>query len=614
MKKNDNGFAGILKKLIRKLPGLEDIVFKDPYHVYQNIPMEVAIYDLDGNYKFVNENYCRDEQTSKKIIGKKDKFYASLKGISLDSMQKRRQYFKQILKEKKGIQFTEKLYFPSMNQTLYYKRIFQPLFSEHDEEQLSGICLFGSSLTFMVQAQKELKYLVYHDKLTGLGNREALFERLDQILMDSEREDVVNALLICDLDKFKTVNDQYGHKAADFCLTEIAKKISKLIRKTDQVYRVGGDEFAIVLKNLNHEYDASRVAEKIIHEVNKPLRVLNQTINYLSMSIGIALFPKDAKERDILIQNATSALNKAKKVRVSDYQFFSKELTQNAMKRLEMENNLRTVVNEKIYEKQFEVYYQPIVEKGHNGSYQIIGCEALLRWDNPDLGKVSPAVFIPIAEETDLICPIGDWVLYKAINDFKSMAEKVSHPFHISVNFSAKQIKSPDILSKIEGIIANTHIHPSNLHLEITETSLLDEEIQVVENLSAIEKLGLRIAIDDFGIGFASLKYLQKFPVSIIKIDRSFIQHINLNLEDKKLVESIIILGKNLNKDIIAEGVENIEHLQVLNTQNCHKFQGFLFSKPLRLKEFECLLTGKQPFANIAELPDLETNTANLNN
>jgi EAL domain-containing protein (putative c-di-GMP-specific phosphodiesterase class I) len=307
-------------------------------------------------------------------------------------------------------------------------------------------------------------------------------------------------------------------------------------------------------------------------------------------------------------------LKKAKKVRVSDYQFFSKELTQNAMKRLELENNLRTIVNEKKFDKQFEVYYQPIVEKGNNGSYQIIGCEALLRWNNPDLGKVSPAVFIPIAEETDLICPIGDWVLYKAINDFKSMAEKVSHPLYISVNFSAKQMKSPDILSKIEGIIANTHIHPSNLHLEITETSLLDEEIQVLENISALEKLGLRIAIDDFGIGFASLKYLQKFPVSIIKIDRSFIQHINLSLEHKKLVESIIILGKNLNKDIIAEGVENVQHLQVLNTQNCHKFQGFLFSKPLQLKEFEHLLKGKHPFADIVKLPSNKVKTASLKN
>jgi len=614
MKKNDNGFAGTLKKLLQKLPGLEDIVIKDPYHIYQNIPMEVAIYDLEGNYKFVNESYCRDEQISKKIIGKKDKFYAALKGISTDSLQKRSQYFNQTIKEKKVIQFTEKLYFPSMNQTLYYKRIFQPLFSEQDDGQLSGICLFGSSLTFMVQAQKELKYLVYHDKLTGLGNREALFEKVDQMLMDSEREDVLNALLLCDVDNFKTVNDQYGHKAADFCLTEIAKKISKLIRKSDQVYRVGGDEFAIVLKNLNHEYDASRVAEKIIHEVNKPLRVLNRTINYLSMSIGIAIFPRDGTERDILIQNASSALKKAKKVRISDYQFFSIELTQNSMKRLEMENNLRTIVNENIFDKQFEVFYQPIVEKCNNGSYQIIGCEALLRWNNPDLGSVSPAVFIPIAEETDLICPIGDWVLYKAINDFKSMAEKFPHPLYISVNFSAKQMKSPDIVSKIEGIIENTQIHPSNLHMELTETSLLDEELQVLENINAIEKLGLRIAIDDFGVGFASLKYLQKFPVSIIKIDRSFIQHINQSLEHKKLVESIIILGTNLNKDIIAEGVENMEHLQVLDTQNCYKYQGFLFSKPLRLKDFEKLLTGKYPFANIAELPNLAANPISIKN
>jgi len=606
-----NGLTGFLKKIFQKIP---QITSADPYQVYREIPMEIAIYDVQGKYEFVNKLYGGDEKVSKRLLGRTDDFYAELRGINNDSLQKRRQYFQQILEEKKVIQFTEKLHFPGKNQTLYYKRIFQPLFSEYDHDELRGICLFGSSLTFIVQAQKELKYLVYHDKLTGLKNREAFFEEVDQMLIDTDRGELLGAILMCDLDNFKTVNDQYGHKAADFCLNEIAQRISKLIRKSDQVFRVGGDEFAIILRNLNHEYDASRVAEKILHDVSQPLKILDYTINYLSMSIGIAVIPKDGKERDVLIQNATYALKNAKKVKISDFQFFSEELTKTSMARLELENNLRKVVNENIFDNQFEVYYQPIVEKVNNGSYAIIGCEALLRWHNPDLGDVSPAIFIPIAEETDLIGPIGDWVLYKAINDFKSVASKVSHPLYISVNFSAKQMRTPRLVSKVEGIIENTHIRPENLHLEITETSLLDEEIQVLENINALEKLGLRIAIDDFGVGFASLKYLQKFPVSIIKIDRSFIKHINLSLDHQKLVESIIILGKNLNKEIIAEGVENLEHLQVLNTQKCHKYQGFLFSKPLQLQQFEKLLTGAYPFSKIAKLPEIVENTLNIKN
>lgn len=609
--RNNNGLTGFLKRLFQRIPHLTSA---DPYRVYREIPMEIAIYDTQGKYKFVNKLYGGDDKVTRRLLGQTDDFYAKIKGINGDSLQKRRQYFQQILEEKKVIQFTEKLHFPGKNQTLYYKRIFQPLFSEHDPKELRGVCLFGNSLTFIVQAQKELKYLVYHDKLTGLKNREAFFDEVDQMLIDTDRGEVLGAILMCDLDNFKTVNDQYGHKIADFCLKEIAQRISKLIRKSDQVFRVGGDEYSIVLRNLNHEYDASRVAEKILHEVSKPLKILDYTINYLSMSIGIAVIPKDGKERDVLIQNATFALKNAKKVKISDFQFFSEELTKTSMARLELENNLRKVVNENIFENQFEVYYQPIVEKGNDGSYAIIGCEALLRWHNPDLGEVSPAIFIPVAEDTDLIGPIGDWVLYKAINDFKSVAAKVSHPLYISVNFSAKQMRAPHIVSKVEGIIENTHIKPENLHLEITETSLLDEEQQVLENINALEKLGLRIAIDDFGVGFASLKYLQKFPVSIIKIDRSFIKHINLSHDHQKLVESIIILGKNLNKEIIAEGVENFEHLQMLNTQNCHKYQGFLFSKPLQLHQFEKLLTGDYPFANIEKLPNIVENTLNLKN
>jgi EAL domain-containing protein (putative c-di-GMP-specific phosphodiesterase class I) len=278
------------------------------------------------------------------------------------------------------------------------------------------------------------------------------------------------------------------------------------------------------------------------------------------------------------------------------------------MRRLEMENKLRLIINENSYDDQFQIMYQPIVEKKEEGNYRIIGCEALLRWHNPDLGQIAPDIFIPIAEDTDLICPLGDWVLLKAITDFKSMVQRVKQPLYLSVNFSAKQVRDQNIVSKIDKIIHNTGIKPEELHLEITETSLLDEGIQVLQNINDIEKLGLKIAIDDFGIGFASLKYLQKFPVSIIKIDRSFVKYINQSHDHKKLVESIILLGKNLNKDIIAEGVEDLEHLYVLYTQNCYKYQGYLFSKPLTLPALETLLSGKDLFANITRDAGLKSN------
>jgi len=404
---------------------------------------------------------------------------------------------------------------------------------------------------------------------------------------------------MCDIDNFKIVNEAVGQKVADFCLKEVAGRILNVIRKSDLIFRIGGDEFAVILRNLNHEYDASRVAEKIIKDVSSPYSIMENTINYLTLSIGIVLFPRDGQDRDVLIQRVSFALKNAKKTNRNDFQFFSEDLTEKSVKRLEMEKNLRSVIQDNGYDKQFEILYQPIVEKKSDRQYSIIGCEALLRWHNSDLGQVSPDIFIPLAEESDLICQLGDWVLYRAIKDFKAMIERVKKPLHLSLNLSAKQMKSPDIVHKIENIIKNADVQPADLHLELTETSLLDEGLQVIRNLEDIEKLGLKIAIDDFGVGFASLKYLQKFPVSIIKIDRSFIKHINLSNEHKKLVESIILLGKNLNKDIIAEGVENLEHLYVLYTQKCYKYQGYLFSKPVTLQELETLVSAEHHFQTL---------------
>jgi diguanylate cyclase (GGDEF)-like protein len=461
--------------------------------------------------------------------------------------------------------------------------------------------MFGNSLTSVIHAQKELKYLVYHDKLTGLKNREAFFESLDQLIMEGERDTDINAVLMCDIDNFKVISESYGHRIADECLQEISNRITSMLRKSDQIFRIGGAEFAIILKNLKQEYDASRIAEKIIQEVTKPFYLKDEKINYVTISIGIVLTPKDGKDRETLVKKCTSALKNAKKIRRNDFQFFSEDLTEKYQKRMELENNLRFVIHEQSFEEQFKILYQPIVEKRNEKDYVIIGCEALLRWSNPELGSVSPDIFIPIAEETDLICPLGDWVLAKALRDFKAMVDRTRQRLYVSVNFSAKQIKSPDIIKNIEQVIKLTGIDPMDLHLELTETSFLDEGLQVIQNINEIQKLGLKIAIDDFGVGFASLKYLQRFPVSIIKIDRSFIKNINLSNIHKKLVESIILLGKNMNKDIIAEGVENLEHLYVLYTQQCYTYQGYLFSRPVSIEELEDLVTGKSYLSIISQ-------------
>lgn len=581
-----------LSTVKKNFPRIKELLFQDEYEIYKKVPMEVAIFDINGNYKFVNQQYLPDEELSQTIIGNDETFYFKIAGIHPDSLRKRKEQFNRVLTEKKPIRFTEKLYFPEDNKTLYYKRYYQPIFQVNHPNKIKEICLFGSSLTAMMHAQGELKYLAYHDKLTGLRNRQAFHDQLSQIILEAgrSREQQNNAILMCDLDNFKLINESLGQATGDLCLKEVANRLKSIIRKSDFVFRNGADEFIIILRNLTNELDAGKVAEKIITKISEPYSIFKHKITYLTVSVGIALHPKDGNEKEILIKNATSAMQNAKNIRKSDFQFFSEDMTETSLERLQMENDMRTMVKENSFDKQFKVVYQPVVEKKMNGDYKIIGCEALLRWHNPDLGSILPATFIPIAEETDLICSIGDWVLYKAINDFKTVAKKFKNPLFISINLSARQLKSPQIVDKIVQIMKNTHIEPKDVHLELTETSFLDDGLQVIKNIDELEKLGIRIAIDDFGVGFASLKYLQKIPASTIKIDKSFIQHISSNNEHKRLVESIIMLGNNLKKEVIAEGVENLEHLYMLYSQKCYKYQGFLFSKPVTLGKFEALL------------------------
>jgi len=254
---------------------------------------------------------------------------------------------------------------------------------------------------------------------------------------------------------------------------------------------------------------------------------------------------------------------------------------------LRIENYLRDLVYANDFENQFGIMYQPIVEKNYQGGYNVIGAEALLRWNNPKMGWISPETFIPIAEETELIANIGDWVLYNAAMDYQKLKNNIENPFYMSVNFSAKQMRTKSAVKKIETILDTTGISPFNLQLELTETNYLDENVDVNENIKTLTNMGIKLAIDDFGVGFASLSYLHKVPAKTIKIDKSFIRYLSTSKEHKELVKSIIVLGENLHKEVIAEGVEQVEDLYLLDKQKCHKYQGFLFSKPLYFSDFE---------------------------
>jgi EAL domain-containing protein (putative c-di-GMP-specific phosphodiesterase class I) len=307
----------------------------------------------------------------------------------------------------------------------------------------------------------------------------------------------------------------------------------------------------------------------------------------LTVSVGIVLFPKDGVERELLVKRADTAMYNAKHNGKNNFRYFSEAMTKQSMERLSLENNLRSVVQDERFEEEFHILYQPIIEKKRNGKFRIIGAEALLRWDNPELGSVSPNLFIPIAEKTDIIFHIGEWVMQKACQDFLRLNQRIKRSIYTSVNFSARQLRKPDIVLNLENIINETGADPKSLQLELTETAYLDKQVEVINRIIQLEEMGFNIAIDDFGVGYASLVYLQKIPASTIKIDRSFIMDMHTSEEHEAFVKAILTLGRNLNKEIIAEGVDRMQHLDILSMQKCFKYQGFLFSKPLHLKDLE---------------------------
>lgn len=570
----------------------------DTLQLFRNIPIEIAIFDTDGKYRYVNPKYIGDAELRKSVLGKDDTFYFEKAGLSPEGLETRRYNFNRVLKEKRIIRFTEKLFVSRRNKNLYYKRSYQPIFSDSRQEKLSGICMFGSDLTAVIHGQQELKYLAFHDKLTGLLNRDGFYQQLDQILLDMPRdtEKRSSAILFCDLDNFKLVNDTLGHDIGDMVLREVALRLIKSLRKSDFVFRLGGDEFTVIIRHLKHDYEASNVAEKIITSLTEPFEFGEHKINYISTSIGIITIPKQGGDRESLVKNADTAMYAAKKNGKNQYQYFKEDMGDESLRRIKIENNLKTMVRGKLFDQECSIVYQPIVEKTEENKFNIIGAEALMRWSNPELGPVAPETFIPIAEETNLISPIGEWVFHKTCRDIAPIVKNHRSDFYISINLSALQLRSVDIAIKIRQMLEMVDLKPQNVQLELTETSYIEDRIEITQNMMELNEMGIRLAIDDFGIGFASLVYLQRIPASTIKIDRSFVQHVDTSDEHRQLVKSIIHLGMNLDKDVIAEGVEKTEHLEFLANEQCNKFQGYLFSKPLTLPKFKDLLSQQHPF------------------
>lgn len=422
-------------------------------------------------------------------------------------------------------------------------------------------------------ANEQIKFLAYYDSLTGLPNRALLQDRLSKSLAAARRSHEKVAVLFLDLDRFKNINDSLGHSHGDYLLQKVARRLELCAREEDTVARLGGDEFVIVLNSIACSADAAHIAERICHEVATSFDVLGQSLN-VTGSIGISLSPEHGNNAETLIKNADAAMYRAKEEGRNTYRFFSQELTTQATERLILESSLRSALEE----KQFSLRFQPELNLATGA---IICCEALLRWNHPALGAVSPDRFIPIAESTGMIVQIGEWVLRAACREARKWQQESQVAVPIAVNVSAVQLNHPGFCASIESILEETGLDPKYLEMELTESVLLAHQDLTYRVFRDLEALGISITIDDFGTGYSSLSYLKQFPVRKLKIDRSFIRDIDTDADNAAITAAVIHMAKCLQIEAVAEGVETQAQLSRLRAMACDHVQGFLLGEPM---------------------------------
>lgn len=446
---------------------------------------------------------------------------------------------------------------------------------------ISNYVSIMSDVTVQKESQDKLDFLAHHDPLTSLPNRVLFQQRLTHAMGKARRNTTELAVIFVDLDRFKNINDTLGHAIGDKLLVKVAKRLTEKKRKTDTVARLGGDEFVFLLEDVTHAKGLAHFSEKLIDKFTAPFLVDGYDL-HLTLSIGICIFPGDGEDVDSLIKNADAAMYRAKEKGRNGYQFFTHDLSEEVAAKLTLENDLRKAIEK----REFELYYQPQYSLANN---KLVSAEALIRWWHPELGLIPPDTFIPLAEETGLILPIGEWVIKEACRQLKKWRDTGFYLDHIAVNVSGVQIIRGNLVDLVSSSLKQHQLSEHDLEIEITESTIMNDMAYAVEILGQLKQLGLTVAIDDFGTGYSSLGYLKKLPLDKIKIDRSFVQDIECDKDDKALVLAVIAMAKNLQLEVVAEGVENRIQYELLVAHHCELGQGYLFSKPLTANEFEAL-------------------------
>jgi diguanylate cyclase len=460
------------------------------------------------------------------------------------------------------------------------------LLQQHSDERFIRSYDTIRAVTEKKWAEEKIHYMAYHDTLTDLPNRTLFQEKLKQAFEHSQEDGTMLAVIFLDLDRIKIINDTLGHHIGDELLKHIARRLKRFVRDEDTVARFGGDEFIILLNQIRHVDEATVFAKAIPQLFQEPFMYGEHEL-YITASIGISIYPNDGDDTDTLIANADVAMYRAKEKGGNTFQLYHPDMNLRSMERLNLEIQLRKALER----EEIEVHYQPLVDLHHG---RIFGMEALMRWKHPKLGTISPGEFIPLAEETGLIVPIGNWVLLESCRMNKIWNDRGYGPLCVSVNISVHQFQQPNFVHVVRDTLQVTGLDPSLLCLEITENVAMKNVSYMIDTMSRLKRLGISISIDDFGTGYSSLSYLKRFRVHTLKIDQSFIRDLTNDEDNEAIVTALIAMSHKLKMKSLAEGVESVEQLEFLRQHGCDEIQGFVFSKPLPESEFEEFIKGNK--------------------
>lgn len=541
----------------------------------------LAYLDKDGVYQAINDAYVNAFQlTREEIIGKSAE--------QLLGKEFYQTHVEQHLKKALSGEVTTYsvwLTFPALGKR-FVEVSFHPYWEE-DSSEIEGLVLKVDDITDHFETQEKLRYIADHDALTGLANRRMFSNRLSQALKRATRQNQQLAVLFLDLDRFKAINDSLGHSMGDKVLQEIAGRMHDRIRDTDTLARSGGDEFLLLLENIHHHQDVVNICESLLTILSEPIVIGNNEL-FVTGSIGVSLYPDDATDQEQLIQSADTAMYQAKKLGRNAYQFSSAEMRGHVSDKALLEKNLHLAIER----QEFCLFYQAQINMQ---TQQMVGAEALLRWLHPSMGMISPTKFIPIAEECGIILPLGKWVLENACKQMKTWLDTGYRINSLSVNVSGNQLLQSNFAEMVQACLLNSGLSSNFLELEITENYLMDDTDSVANQLKSLRELGVRIAIDDFGTSYSSLRYLQQLPISKLKIDRSFVQDIPDNKGNSAIVKTVIDLAQNMGLTVIAEGVETKAQADFLQNEGCLFAQGFLYAKPTDAEAFQKTYFGGKP-------------------